>query len=74
MKIAICDNKSTDIERILGYLKDIDISIIALEISIFTYGEAVVEAYKNGARYDVLFLNVETGIFLVLGLPEEFGQ
>lgn len=59
MKIAVCNDKGTDRESILEYLWKADNLIGPLEISDFSNGETLLNSYKNGNRYDLVFLNAE---------------
>lgn len=59
MRIAICDEKNTERERISDYLKEFDSVTDSLEIFDFSNGEALLDSYKNGNRYDLVFLNAE---------------
>lgn len=59
MRFAICDDEQTAIDLLQDRF-DLR-SELAIEHDAYTSGEALLAAYKNGARYDALFIDMEMG-------------
>lgn len=59
MRFAICDDEQTAIDLLQDQF-DLRPEL-AIEHDAYTSGEALLAAYKNGARYDALFIDMEMG-------------
>lgn len=59
MRFAICDDEQTAINLLQDQF-DLRPEL-AIEHDAYTSGEALLAAYKNGARYDALFIDMEMG-------------
>ncbi|MBR3844894.1 MAG: response regulator transcription factor [Clostridia bacterium] len=59
MNIAICDDKSIDRNAIINQIHLYDSCFVKPKITQYNDAEALLQAYSKGARYDVLFLDVE---------------
>lgn len=59
MRFAICDDEQTAIDLLQDQF-DLRPEL-AIEYDAYTSGEALLAAYKNGARYDALFIDMEMG-------------
>lgn len=59
MRFAICDDEQTAIDLLQDQF-DLRPKL-AIEYDAYTSGEALLAAYKNGARYDALFIDMEMG-------------
>ena len=55
MKIAICDDDKTCRDVIASYLNDIK----EVRITEFSSGEELVQAYKFGSTFDIIFLDIQ---------------
>jgi len=61
MQIAVCDDEKIYLDMIKGYLKDCLASCdddFFVNIDTYTSGESLLDAYNNGARYDLVFLDI----------------
>ena len=59
MKIAICDDSLQDREEIINNVLDFSTEHHSLEFFQFENGESLLQAYENGAYFDIVFLDVE---------------
>lgn len=59
MKIAVCDDEKRCRDTILNYLRDYFREEKEPEITAFTRGEELLETYKRGKTFDLIFLDVE---------------
>lgn len=59
MRFAICDDEQTAIDLLQDQFDQRP--ELAIEHDAYTSGEALLAAYKNGARYDALFIDMEMG-------------
>lgn len=59
MRFAICDDEQTAINILQDQFDQRP--ELAIEYDAYTSGEALLAAYKNGARYDALFIDMEMG-------------
>lgn len=59
MRFAICDDEQTAIDLLQDQFDQRP--ELAIEYDAYTSGEALLAAYKNGARYDALFIDMEMG-------------
>ena len=57
MRIAVCDDEFAVRENIAGMLRNYEIH--RLDISLFCSGDDLLEEYKNGESFDVIFLDIE---------------
>lgn len=59
MRIAICDDEPIYHEILLDYLQPYNSLIADLSITVFNCGNALLEAYDSGNKYDLIFMDVE---------------
>ena len=55
MKIGICEDDKNDADYIIELLNDID---GVTSVDYYADGEALIEAYENGNRYDLVFMDI----------------
>lgn len=58
MRIAICDDNKSIIDSVKSALMQCKEYISQIKIDEFYSGESLLEYYKNGGRYDLLFLDI----------------
>lgn len=58
MKIAICDDSLEDRKKVENLCKDSDF-INNLECNLFSSGNELIKAIKNGIKFDIIFLDVD---------------
>lgn len=72
-RIAICEDEMIYSEKLLDYLK-VYKSQYELETEVFTGGTELINSYKNGKRYDLIFLDIilneENGISIAKEIRE----
>jgi len=59
MRIAICEDEKIFQDVILEYLKPYLLEKSGLSIEVFSCGEDLLEKYRLGVRFDLVFLDVE---------------
>lgn len=59
IKIAICDDEKVYRDVILDYINSYESEANNLNIVQFECGEDIIEQYKNGQTFDLIFLDVE---------------
>lgn len=61
MNIAICDDNITHRDAVINNIQQNNPTDATLTISQFENAEALLQAYRKGNRYDLIFLDVEMG-------------
>lgn len=59
MRIAICDDEKVQREQIQKYIETFRKEIPNMIIEQFCYGESLIETYKQGKRFDIIFLDIQ---------------
>ena len=59
MKICICDDDRFTVREIRGLLEPFNIEEDSFSISDFPDGEGLIEYYRGGGRFDIIFLDIE---------------
>lgn len=59
MKICICDDDRFTVREIRGLLEPFNLEDDSFSISDFSDGEALIDYYRNGGRFDIVFMDIE---------------
>lgn len=59
MKICICDDECFTVREIRGLLEPFQTEAESFNISDFSCGEDLIEFYKNGGSFDIVFIDIE---------------
>ena len=59
MKICICDDDNFSVSEIRSLLKPFRTESDAFDVSDFSCGEELIESYKNGRGFDIVFIDIE---------------
>jgi len=59
MKICICDDDRFAVREIRGLLEPFNLEDDSFSISDFSDGEALIDYYRNGGKFDIVFMDIE---------------